>query len=127
MIAKPLPKRLEKRAQKAATAKLDREQNVLVKARSGGQCEVRTVDYGTPADKVSPNRVALVERCRRRAVHVHHLISGIGRRNVGASIQAACKLHVCEICHGDIHGHVLKPENELQRYHAVTVRYERAS
>jgi hypothetical protein len=56
---------------------------------------------------------------------VHHLKSGIGRRNVGDSISARCKLHVCDNCHSEIHGHVLKPINERDRYEAATVRYER--
>lgn len=112
MIAKPRPKLLERRERQAATATRDREENAKVRFRSGGQCEVVEMTRG-------------LWRCSLRASHVHHLISGIGRRNVGKSILAAHKLHVCDRCHAEIHGHVLKPVNEYERYEANTVRYER--
>jgi hypothetical protein len=120
-LAKPRPKLLDKRDAKAKTAKLDREENAKVKQRSGGQCEVRTVADYSPRSTWHSN----FKRCPFRASHTHHLISGIGRRNVGKSILAAHKLHVCERCHEEIHGHVLKPVNDYEREDAATVRYER--
>jgi hypothetical protein len=119
MIAKPRPKLLEKREAKADRDRIDREQNALVKQRSGGQCEA-LIGLSSMIAKAATFR-----RCARRASHVHHLISGIGRRNVGESIEAAHKLHVCDNCHAEIHGHVLKPENEMERSDAATVVYER--
>jgi len=115
MITKPRPKLLEKRDKKAATDALDRAENARVRQRSGGQCEMLTTN-----DPVFRNR-----RCPLRASHIHHLISGIGRRNVGKSIEAAHKLHVCDRCHEEIHGHVLKPVNDYEKDAAATVRYER--
>lgn len=115
---KPRPKLLDKRQVKAEIAAADRAENARVKARSGGQCEVRVSRIlfdGHPA----------AIRCPRRASHVHHLISGIGRRNRGPSIETAHKLHVCEACHEEIHGHVLVPVDGTQREDAATVRYER--
>ena len=115
MLAKPRPRLLEKRPAKAETAKVDRDENFKVRMRSQGWCEVRVLERG----------FAGLLLCRRRGSHVHHLISGIGRRNVGKSIEAAHKLHVCDRCHEEIHGHVLKPVNEYERHDASTVRYER--
>jgi len=122
VIAKPRPRLLEKRDKQAATNALDRAENAKVKQRSGGQCEVLTVTTRLKSDFwicVTPRR------CHLRASHVHHLISGIGRRNVGRSITAECKLHVCDRCHEEIHGHVLKPVNDYEKEAAATVRYER--
>jgi hypothetical protein len=118
MIAKPRPRLLEKKDRRAAIAATDKAENTKVKARSGGQCEV--IEAGTNAIFQKVTR-----RCPLRASHVHHLISGIGRRNVGKSIEAAHKIHVCEKCHELIHGHVLKPINATEREAAATVRYER--
>ena len=116
MLKKPRPKLLDQRHAKADVAKIDRAENAKVKARSKGQCEVRTKDYWLQRPL----------RCNLRASQVHHLISGIGRRNRGASIKAAHKLHVCDRCHSEIHGHVLTPVNATEREAAATVRYERA-
>ena len=123
MIAKPRPRMLDKLDAKRAREATDRAENVKVKARSGGQCEVQTlkqVRYGG----MSMGRPMAI-RCALRASHIHHLISGIGRRNVGKSIEAAHKLHVCERCHDKIHGHVLIPVNQYEREAAATVRFER--
>jgi len=129
VIAKPRPRLLEKRDKQAATNALDRAENAKVKQRSGGQCEVREMFR---VDRWESERVTgeptwryLPHRCALRASHVHHLISGIGRRNVGRSITAECKLHVCDRCHEEIHGHVLKPVNDYEKEAAATVRYER--
>ena len=116
---KPRPALLSKRDAKAKTATIDRAENAKVKRRSTGLCEVRVV---------TPNAltgVRYISRCWRRASHVHHLIAGIGRRNVGRSILAEHKLHTCGICHSEIHGHVLQPVNATEREAAATIRYER--
>ena len=113
MIPKPRPRLLEKRAAKAAIEQMDMDENRKVKQRSGGRCEVQVIGK------------AIIWRCPLRASHVHHLMGGIGRRNVGRSITAECKLHVCERCHEELHGHVLKPTNYYEREDAASVRYER--
>ena len=115
---KPRPKLLDKRETKAATAQIDREENAKVKQRSGGRCEIVEVAANAIGRK-------LEIRCPRRASHVHHLISGIGRRNQGRSILAAHKLHVCDLGHEEIHGHVLQVFDGTQKEDASTVRYER--
>ena len=48
-------------------------------------------------------------RCARRAVHVHHLMGGIGVRGIGDSALAVNKVHACASCHKAIHAHVLLP------------------
>ena len=117
-LAKPRPKLLDKRQAKADLAKIDRDENAKVKARSGWRCEVLVIlTYIGARESIG--------RCPLRASHVHHLISGIGRRNRGVSIEARSKLHVCERCHAEIHGHVLKPVNATEREAAATVKYER--
>ena len=121
-LAKPRPKLLEKRQAKADLAKIDRDENTKVKARSGGRCEVLVVLASATWQAARKDAMG---RCPLRASHVHHLISGIGRRNVGKSITADAKLHVCERCHSEIHGHVLKPVNATEREAAATVKYER--
>lgn len=122
-ISKPRPKLLDKREAKAKVCAEDRAENAKVKARSGGWCEVSGYHFGDGPIHVAPN--GFHWRCRRRGAHIHHLISGMGRRNVGKSIKAEHKLHVCELHHEEIHGHVLKPTSEETRYDAATVRYER--
>jgi hypothetical protein len=106
------PRRLDRQDRQQAVDKLDRAENAKVKQRSGGYCEVQT-----PFE--------FVQLCGRKASEVHHLLGGIGRRNVGRSILAECKLHVCTRCHGDISGHVLKPINQQDSEWADKVRYER--
>lgn len=121
MIAKPRPRLLDKRDQRAKVAEIDRKENAKVKQRSGGRCEVR-IDL-TLEGYTEP--WAIDRRCVRRASQTHHLISGIGRRNIGKSILAEHKLHVCDLHHQEIHGHVLRPLNATERESAATVRYER--
>lgn len=128
-LQKPRPKLLDKREAKAKQLAEEIAQNKLVKIRSRGQCE--RLEELVPMFMFNAKTMAaeepakVVVRCRRRASQVHHLISGIGRKNVGRSIKAAHKLHICDRCHAEIHGHVLKVVNELERYEAATVRYER--
>lgn len=83
-----------------ASAALDRKESLKVQARSGGRCEVYV-----------EARWGDVWRCDRRAIEVHHMISGRGKRNVGISVLAEHKLNVCQECHlaitGDIGGRKL--------------------
>lgn len=117
-IPKPRPKLLDKRQAKADVDRIDRQERVRVRARSGGRCEVRCYDWG--AQQFLP--------CSRRAAENHHLISGIGRRNRGRSILAAHRLDVCKQCHEEITGKVLVPCVEQAKAEcAATVRYERRS
>ena len=88
---KPRPAALERADRRAALVARDKAENVKVKARSGGRCEV----------------VVAGRRCPRRAVHVHHLLGGWGVRARGNSAFARAKVHVCVGCHGDIHAHIL--------------------
>ncbi len=62
---------------KAERAKIDRAENLKVKARSGGQCEL----------------------CGRPAQHVHHKLRGHGVRGYGKSALASQKEHLCVECH----------------------------
>lgn len=119
-IPKPRPRLLSKREAQADVRAIDRRENLKVKARSKGQCEIRIV-YFAAAGGFSK----VFWRCPQRAGHVHHLRSGIGIRNRGESITAKAKIHVCEQHHEEIHGHVLKPTNEQDRYDAARVRFTR--
>ena len=93
---KAKPAKLARDQRKRDLEREDRKESAKVKKRSGGRCEA-VVDDRTPFG-----------RCGRRAVHVHHLLSGIGVRARGRSRLAEHKLHVCDRCHADIHGHVLR-------------------
>jgi len=63
-------------------AAVDRKESEKVKQRSNGVCE----------------------RCdRQRAVHVHHMVGGRGRRGRGVSALAQNKVHLCAGCHEAIH------------------------
>lgn len=105
-LQKPRPRALEKQDRAKARRSTEDVQNALVKARSGGQCEVR--------EAVAMRLCALgavpvdVHRCRKTARHIHHLIGGIGKRGVRESALAQNKLHVCEADHELIHRHVLQ-------------------
>lgn len=118
---KKRPKLLDKRDVQANVRAEDRAENAKVKQRSGGQCEVVISKLTNPFWIIA----RIDRRCVRRASQIHHLRSGIGIRNRGTSIKASAKLHVCDAHHSEIHGHVLKPSNEAERYEASTVRYER--
>ena len=94
---------------RTAQARLEREENAKVKARSEGRCEVFVV--GKRGWKVQV--IEYLEtgrrpdgRCPLRATQVHHMISGRGRRGVGLSLFAEAKQHVCSSCHQDITGDV---------------------
>jgi hypothetical protein len=120
LLPKPRPNLLDKRQAKADAARVDREQRAICWARSGGYCEVLV------ASGLHPWVGRGFTRCHHRATENHHLIGGIGRRNVGRSRLAEHRLHVCAYCHEEITAHVLVPcVDEAQRERAATVRYER--
>src|SRR5688572_24538866 len=96
---KPRPKKLERDERRAGHKTLEQTEDAKARKRAGGRCECRVLVEGFNAAHT---------RCYRRDVHTHHLIGGIGRRGRGKSALAINKLRVCEKCHRDITGHVLK-------------------
>jgi hypothetical protein len=110
-------KALEKADKAKAIEAQDRKENAKARKRAKGRCEVLTEAYCV-------GRTVMCLKCPRKNAHVHHLISGIGRRNMGRSILAEHKLCVCEICHHDIHAKVLQPTTATDE--AASVRYRRA-
>lgn len=91
LLPKPRPSALDKAdRRKALTARDERESDV-VRVRSGGWCEV----------------LIRGQRCGRKAVHVHHLMGGIGVRGRGVSALSENKVHCCDLHHREIHAHVL--------------------
>jgi len=81
---------------KQLQAKVDRAESKKVRKRSYGRCEVLRM-LGVSAYAV---------RCWRPADHVHHMISGRGKRGIGKSALAEHKQHVCAQCHLDIGGDI---------------------
>lgn len=113
-LAKPGPKRLEKKRADGTTKTRDQEERDICHTRSGRRCEVIEVT----------SRGAV--RCVRRALENHHLIGGIGKRNRGRSILAAHRLDTCKTCHDDITGNVLVPAvSQAEAEVAATVKYKR--
>jgi hypothetical protein len=97
-FGKGQPKALEK-AERDKTRKVsDEKENVKVKARSGGRCEV--VWFGKKARKVA--------RCPKVAAQIHHMYGGSGVRARGKSLKAEHKQHVCNDCHPLITSKVLR-------------------
>ena len=76
---KPAPQMIERQARRACRQARERRENVAVRTRSGGRCEV--VLSGT--------------RCRKPGREVHHLLGGHGRRGRGVSALASHKVHTC--------------------------------
>lgn len=113
------PRVLVTREKKSAVEAKDRAERAKCHLRSGLRCEVWIV---TPQPEQS---VIVVKRCKGKAVHNHHLIGGIGKRNVGPSILAAHRIDVCKKCHQDIEAELLIPANRDQAEDAATVQYER--
>lgn len=110
---KPRPSALDRADRRKARAALDTAQNEKVLVRSGGRCEVDFIGgVSAVAETIwfAQTGEHPRNRCIRRAVHVHHRLSGIGTRARGASALAENKLHVCEKCHSEIHAHVLVPD-----------------
>lgn len=98
-LGKGTPKAVEKMQRTANRQASDESENVKVKARSGGRCEVKW--FGRKARQV--------QRCPHASVYgVHHMIFGNGKRARGKSILADHKQDVCRDCHALIHGHVLR-------------------
>lgn len=97
---KPRPALLDKQAKRKQIQAEDEAENKLVRARSGGRCEVDVIGEG---------------RCARRAAHVHHRVFGWRLRGRKDSALAENKIHACAICHTEIHGHVLKAEGRRFR------------
>jgi hypothetical protein len=117
--AKGRPKVLVKREKKAAVEAQDRAERKKCHIRSGGRCEVIEVI-------ARPEHSALVKkRCKGNAVHNHHLIGGVGKRNVGISILADHRLDCCQRCHQDIEAEILQPANRDHAENAGLVTYER--
>jgi hypothetical protein len=90
------PRKLEKADRLKVRVSKDEAESDKVKARSKGRCEVWT----------QVNR-KVAWQCKRRAVHVHHMLGGNGVRGRGQSALKAHKQHVCTDCHSDIGAHVL--------------------
>lgn len=119
-IPKPRPRLLEKRERKARINAEDRAERKKCHIRSGGRCEVVIVTH-------QPEASAIFEkRCNRRAQHNHHLLGGIGRRNVGASILAEHRIDTCTECHQEIEAALLEPYSFDTAFHAATVKYIRS-
>lgn len=119
--AKPRPHLLTKREKRAALTAQDRSERKRCHVRSGGQCEVIIARFRPECSELS------YARCRKGASHNHHLIGGIGRRNVGASIFAEHRLDTCSSCHAELTRGILVPlfEDADYKFNAALVRYER--
>jgi hypothetical protein len=72
----------------------DARENRKVRRRSEGRCEAW----------IDPDGIGHFARCRFTAREIHHMISGRGRRNVGPSITADHKQHLCNLHHRLITG-----------------------
>ena len=76
---KPCPQVLERQQRRACQQARERRENVVVRQRSGGRCEV----------------VLGETRCRKPGREIHHLLGGHGRRGWGDSALATHKVHAC--------------------------------
>lgn len=116
-FAKARPRALDKQDRKTLIVSTDKAEDKIVKARSGGQCEVQVFVrfYG---DK------AISKRCALRASQIHHQLGGWGRRARGRSALAEHKQHLCDKCHADVTSHVLRLQvrGDLPKYSDI---YER--
>jgi hypothetical protein len=101
------PSKLERADVRKKRESLDDKESDKVKVRSKGQCEVVELH---PESKYR----AMAVRCKRRAVHVHHMLSGNGVRARGKSALAEHKQHLCDQCHSDIHGKVLRRFGQVE-------------
>lgn len=99
LYAKGRPAALLRQDVKHARASLDEQESAKVRIRSQGRCEVW--------EQLELKRGAIAVRCKRRAVHVHHLLPGNGTRARGESAKSIRKLHTCTDCHSAIHNKVL--------------------
>ena len=115
---KPRPRILEKRERKALLASEDRAERKKCRLRSGGRCEVILVTHKSEESAIEQ------KRCKRKATTNHHLLGGIGRRNIGASILAAHRIDMCGECHNAIDiSAIYEPYVFDEAYDAATVRY----
>lgn len=113
---KPRPSLLTKQDRQREQDAIDRRESAKVKARANGRCEVRWRWQGQDTP---------FQRCTRPpGPGNHHLIYGIGVRNVGPSILAEHRIAVCVQCHPLLTHHVLVPVGP-DREDAAAVRYER--
>lgn len=101
-IGKGTSRKLAKEKRVATREDIDQKESDKVKARSGGRCELV---------ESTPNAWSkysfTLSRCKKRAIHIHHMLGGHGVRGRGKSALAENKLHLCPDCHADIHAHVL--------------------
>jgi hypothetical protein len=106
------------RADKAkAIEAQDRKENAKARKRAKGRCEVVEVVLNKATGK------PVLGFCTRKDAHTHHLLSGIGRKNIGRSILASAKIRVCESCHTQIHSRILQPTTATTE--AATIRFRR--
>ncbi len=118
-FSKGKPRILTKREQKAELTAQDTAERKKCHVRSGKRCECIEVIS-------KPEASAIVrKRCKGKAVHNHHLISGVGKRNVGISILSEHRIDLCQKCHQDVEGGILRPEKEDDCFDAKTVAYVR--
>ena len=116
---KPKPYLLVKRERKSKKDAKDARERKKCHARSGGRCEVVEV-------VALPEQSELkIFRCKKAARQNHHLLSGVGRRNVGDSILAEHRLDVCTLHHSEITNKVIVPCDLDKAKHAATVTYWR--
>jgi hypothetical protein len=115
---KSRPKALDKQDKDRQIETKDQAENTKARKRAKGQCEVQIV----LVNAVGRKQIAV--RCTRKDSQTHHLKGGIGRRNRGDSILAINKLRVCDQCHTDITGKILKPTTAEADAH--TIKYWRA-
>jgi hypothetical protein len=111
---------LDKADKAKAIEAQDRTENAKAKKRAKGRCE--RVEVVNASIVVGKGDVVEV-RCHRKDVHTHHLLSGIGRKNIGRSILASAKIRVCEKCHSDIHARILQPTTSTTD--AAAIRFRR--
>jgi hypothetical protein len=107
-------KALEKQDKDRELATQDEKENKKARKRAKGQCEVQVLLVNV----VGRKQMAI--RCTWKDSQTHHLLSGIGRRNKGASILADWKLRVCDQCHAEITGKILKPTTAEADAHTIT-------
>jgi hypothetical protein len=118
-LKKPRPYVLTKREKKAALNAQDRAERLKCHLRSGMRCEVIE-------EIARPEKSLLVKkRCKGRVVHNHHLIGGLGKRNVGISLFSEHRIDTCQKCHQDIEAEILQPAKVDDCFDAATVTYVR--
>jgi len=66
-------------------------------------------------------------RCKQRAEHIHHRFGGNGRRDIGPSMLAQNKLHLCAREHEDERLKRLRPVSWDEADWAATVVWERVT